>query len=202
MMFVWIPNPLGLGAPLPVTAVIAIKALGFGKPTMLFGGSVVTDAIITMLIALVFIWGTTWCAIVSIHAGKWLPFIGICVRLGLFALFILLAIAYAFSGRASGAHITGTDLLPTSNWLVIVSVIFPLLVFSWCGPEAPNGAGEEIRNPRRDVPLAIIRGGMVATVAHIVIIAAILFTLSKTQLSLASGFISAYQLVTGVLPGP
>src|SRR2546430_13523287 len=129
MMFVWIPNPLGLGAPLPVTAVIAIKTLGFGKPNMLFGGSVVADAIITMLIALVFIWGTTWSAIISLHAGKWLPVIGVYMRLGLFALFILLAIAFALSGHASGAHITVTDLVPTSNWLVIASAIFPALVF-------------------------------------------------------------------------
>src|SRR5205807_2566626 len=115
-MLYWISNPLWLGGTLAVTAVIAIKTLGFGKPNMLFGGSVVADAIITMLIALVFIWGTTWSAIISLHAGKWLPTIGICVRLGLFALFILLAIAFAFSGRASGAHIAASDLLPTSNW--------------------------------------------------------------------------------------
>src|SRR5436190_1395449 len=201
-MFYWISNPLWLGGTLAVTAVIAIKTLGFGNPTMLFGGSVVTDAIITMLIALVFIWGTTWCAIVSIHAGKWLPTIGICVRLGLFALFILLAIAYAFSGRAAGAHITVADMLPTSNWLVIVSVIFPLIVFSWSGPELQNAAGEEMRNPRRDVPRAITRAVIVTTVAHIAIVAAILFTLPKTQLSQANGFISAYQIVTSVLPGP
>ena len=201
-MFYWVSNPLWIGGTLAVTAVIAIKTLGFGKPNMLFGGSVVADAIITMLIALVFIWGTTWSAIISLHAGKWLPVIGVYVRLGLFAVFILLAIVFALSGHVSGAHITVTDLAPTSNWLVIASAIFPVLVFAWSGPELQNGAGEEMRNPRRDVPLSIIRACIVATVAHFVIIAAILFTLSKTQLSLASGFISAYQIVTSVLPGP
>jgi amino acid transporter len=201
-MIYWVSNPLWIGGTLAVTAIIAIKTLGFGNPGMLFGGSVVVDTIITLLIALAFIWFTTGCAIISLKAGKWLPFIGICLRLGLFTLFILLAIAFAFSGHASGAHIAAGDLLPSSNWLVIMSSIIPLMVFSWSGPELQNGAGEEMRNPRRDVPRSISRAVIVTTVAHIAIVAAILFTLSKSQLSQASGFISAYQIVTSVLPGP
>jgi hypothetical protein len=59
-----------------------------------------------------------------------------------------------------------------------------------------------MRNPRRDVPIAIIRSGIVTTVAYILILGTILLTLPKGQLSQASGFISAYQLVNGVLPGP
>lgn len=201
-MFYWVSNPLWIGGTLAVTAVIAIKTLGFGNPNMLFGGSVAADAIITMLLALVFIWGTTWSAIISLRVGKWLPVIGVYARLGLFALFILLAIFFAFSSHASGAHIGVADLAPTSNWLVIASVIFPALVFGWSGPELQSGAGEEMHNPRRDVPRSITRACIVGTLAHFVIVAAILFTLPKNQLSQASGFIGAYQLVTGVLPGP
>src|SRR5262249_53575574 len=75
-MFYWVSNPLWIGGTLSVTAVLAIKTLCFGNASMLFGGSVASDAIITMLIALVFIWGTTWCAIISLRAGKWLSLIG------------------------------------------------------------------------------------------------------------------------------
>jgi amino acid transporter len=201
-MLYWISNPLWVGGTLSVTAIIAIKTLWFNNPSMLFGGSVVADAIITMIIALIFIWSTTWCAIISLRAGKWLTIIGSYVRLALFAVFILLAIAFAFSGRAGGAHITVADLRPTSNWLAIVAGILPVLVFNWFGFEVQNGAGEEMRNPRRDVPAAIIRAGIVLVVAYIAILATILFILPKDQLSQASGFISAYRLVNGVLPGP
>jgi amino acid transporter len=201
-MFYWVSNPLWIGGTLSVTAVLAIKTLCFGNSSTLFGGSVTADAIITMLIALVFIWGTTWCAIISLRAGKWLSLIGSYGKLGLYALFILLAIAFVFSGRASGAHITVTDLRPTSNWLVIVTAILPLMVFNWCGFELQNGAGEEMRNPRRDVPVAIIRSGIVAVVAYTAIVATILFVLPKAQLGQASGFINAFQLVSSILPGP
>ncbi len=63
-MLYWVSNPLWIGGTLTVTAIIAIKTLWFGNPNILFGGSVVTDAIIKMLIALVFIWGTAWSAII------------------------------------------------------------------------------------------------------------------------------------------
>ncbi len=201
-MLYWVSNPLWIGGTLSVTAVIAIKTLCFGNSSTLFGGSVTADAIITMLIALVFIWGTTWCAIISLRAGKWLSLIGSYGKLGLYALFILLAIAFVFSGRASGAHVTPMDLLPSPNWLVIVTAILPLMVFNWCGFELQNGAGEEMRNPRRDVPVAIIRSGIVAVVAYSAIIATILFVVPKGQLGQASGFINAFQLISSILPGP
>jgi amino acid transporter len=201
-MLYWVSNPLWVGGTLAVTAIIAIKTLCFGNPNILFGGSVVTDAIVSMIIALIFIWGTIWCAIISLHSGKWLSVIGVYGKIGLFAVFILLAIAFAFSGRAAGAHTAVADLVPSSGWLVIVTAILPLMIFNWSGFELQNGAGEEMRNPRRDVPIAIFRAGIVGTVTFSVIIATILFTLPKDQLSQASGFISAYRLVNGVLPGP
>jgi amino acid transporter len=201
-MFYWVSNPLWVGGTLAVTAILAIKTLWFGNPDLLLGGSVVSDALITMLIALLFIWGTTWSAIVSLHSGKWISILGSYVKLGLFVLFILLAVVFALSGRATGEHITVTDLLPSSDWLLIVTAILPLLIFNWVGFELQNGAGEEMLHPRRDVPIAIVRSGIIATVAYGVILATMLFVLPKDQLSQASGFISAYQLVNGVLPGP
>src|SRR5260370_16691098 len=201
-MLYWISNPLWLGATLAVTAIVAIKTLWFGNPQMLFGGSALVDAIVSMLIALLFIWGTVGCPIVSLHSGKWLSVYGMYVKLGLFALFIVLAVAYAFSGHASGAHITFADLAPSSSVLVIVTAILPVLVFNWSGFEVQNGAGQEMRNPQRDVPLAIIRTGLVAVVTYGVVIGIILFTLPKSQLANASGFLPAFQLAAGILPGP
>jgi amino acid transporter len=201
-MFYWISNPLWLGGTLAVTAIIAIKTLWFGNPDFLFGGSIVSDAIIEMVIALIFIWGTIWSVIVSLHSGKLLSVYGSYIKLGLFALFIALTIAFAISGQARGGHLTLADLAPSTNWALIVTAILPALIFNWGGFEVQNGAGEEMRNPQRDVPRSVIRSGLIAFLAYAVIIAIILFTLSKGQLNNATGFISAYQIVESVLPGP
>src|SRR2546423_14152231 len=71
-MLYWISNPLWVGGSLSVGAIAAIKLLWFGSLSYKFGGSNVSDAIIEMVIALAFIWGTTWCAIMSLRFGKWL----------------------------------------------------------------------------------------------------------------------------------
>jgi amino acid transporter len=197
-MFYWISNPLWVGGTLSVVSIVAIKTFWFGNPQYQFGGNGIADACISLAIALVFIWGTIWCSIISLHRGKWLFFLGLYTKLGLLAVFILLAIVYGFSGQATGQRLTFSDLLPGSGWLAIL----PLLIFNWSGCELQNGAGDEMRNPRRDVPLSLIRAGALAVIVFCGVVAAIMFTVPKEQLSGVSGFISAYQIVAGVLPGP
>jgi glutamate:GABA antiporter len=201
-MLYWISNPLWLGGTLAVTAIVAIKTLWFGNPNIKLGGSTTTDAIFMIVIGLIFIWVTMWCAIVTLRSGKWLSIFGSYVKIALLVLFAILALAYAFGGHATGEHISFSDLTPTTNVLAIITVILPALVFNWGGFEVQNGAGEEMRRPQRDVPLSILRSGIVAIVAYTVLIAAVLFTLPKNQLSNASGFLATFQIVIGNLPSP
>ncbi len=197
----WISNPLWVGGTLSVTAITAIKTFWFLNPNYTFGGSKVTDAIVEMVIALIFIWGTTWCAIMSLRFGKWLSVFGSYVKLALFAVFVVLALIFVVGGHAKGAHFTAVDLVP-SNWGLIVSGILPVLIFNWVGFELQNGAGEEMHNPQRDVPVSLIRSGIIAVIAYAIPIAVILFALPKDQITNASGFLKAFQTVSGVLPAP
>src|SRR5215472_6681907 len=125
-MLYWISNPLWVGGTLAVTAIIAIKTFWFGSPSFKFGGSNVTDAIVEIVIALLFIWGTTWCAIMSLKFGKWLSVFGSYVKLTLLAIFIVLTIAFFASGHAVGKHLGLTDFIPTSDWGFVVSAILPI----------------------------------------------------------------------------
>jgi amino acid transporter len=198
----WITNPIWVGGTLSVTAILAIKTLWFGNPQMRFGGSIIVDAVVSLLIALIFIWGTIWSVIISPRKGKLLSIYGTYVKIGLLVLFTILAIAYALSGHALGAHYTLVDFMPSSNTVAIITTIFPLLVFNWSGFEIQNGAGEEMHHPRRDVPRAIIRAGIITVVTMGVVIGTIFLTLPKDQLASATGFLAAYQIVVGILPGP
>src|SRR5581483_4843819 len=200
-MLYWISNPLWVGGTLAVTAIAAIKTFWFLNPNYQFGGTTTSDAIVEIVIALLFIWGTSWCAIMSLKFGKWLSVFGSYVKLALFAVFIVLAAVFVFGGHSTGTHITVTDLIP-NNWGLIVSGILPVLIFNWVGFELQNGAGEEMQNPQRDVPRSLIRAGIIAVIAYAIPITVILFALTKSQLSNAGGFLKAFQVVAGVLPGP
>ncbi len=201
-MLYWISNPLWLGGSLSVTAIAAIKTLWFNNPKMLMGGSQVSDALIEMAIALFFIWGTIWFTTVSLAIGKWLAVFGSYVKLALLGIFVLLALVFFFGGHATGQHLGAGDILPTGDWGVIFSAILPILIFNWVGFEVQNGAGEEMHDPQRDVPRSLIRAGGLAVVAYTIPIAIILFALTKSQLSGATGFVQAFQTVSSVLPTP
>src|SRR5258708_16636686 len=58
-----------------------------------------------------------------------------------------------------------------------------------------------MHDPQRDVPRSLIRAGIIAVIAYAIPITVILFTLPKDQLSNAGGFVKAFQVVAGVLPG-
>src|SRR6266566_4085688 len=201
-MLYWVSNPLWIAGTLSVGAIAAIKTFWFGSTSYQFGGTKVSDAIIEIVIAVLFIWGTTWCAIMSLRFGKWLSVFGSYVKLTLLAVFIVLTFIFVAGGHATGQHFGVADLIPTNQWGFVVSAILPVLIFNWVGFELQNGAGEEMHDPQRDVPRSLIRAGLVAVVAYGLVISVILFALTKNQLSSASGFTAAFQVVAGVLPGP
>src|SRR5207245_154824 len=149
---------------------------------------------------LIFIWGVTWSAILSLRVGKWLSVFGSYAKFALIAVFVVLSLVYVFGGHSTGQHLTFTDLIPTANWLPILGAVLPVLIFNWVGFELQNGAGEEMVNPQRDVPRSLIRAGIIAVIAYTIPITVIIFTLTKGQLSNAGGFIKAYQVVNNILP--
>jgi glutamate:GABA antiporter len=200
-MLYWISNPLWIGGTLAISAIGAITLFFFGDLNYQVGGSAATNAIFRIVVSLIFIWGVTWSAILSLRVGKWLMVFGSYAKFGLFALFAVLSIVYLLGGHSTGQHLTLSDLAPSADWTLIFSAVIPLLIFNWVGFELQNGAGEEMVNPQRDVPTSIIRSGIIATIAYIVPIAAVLFTLSASQLTNVGSFLTAYRTVDTVL-GP
>src|SRR5947209_12064482 len=199
-MLYWVSNPLWLGGTLAVGAIAAIKAFWFGSLSYQFGWTAGIDATVEILIALFFIWGTIWCAILSLRVGKYISVFGSYLKLGLLVVFVLLSMLFLLGGHSRGSSLNAADLLPT-NFALIVSGILPVLIFQWQGFEVQNGAGEEMENPQRDVPRSIIRAGAVAVVAYAAFLLTILLVLPKDQLSNVGSFLSAFNAIDVVL-GP
>ena len=199
-MLYWVSNPLWLGGTLAVGSIAAIKLLWFGSLNFKFGGNPTTDALVEILIALFFVWGTIWCAILSLRVGKYISVFGSYLKLGLLGVFVLLAVAFVLGGHSKGGSLNAADLIP-SNFGLIVSGILPVLIFQWQGFEVQNGAGEEMENPQRDVPRSIIRAGITAVFAYAAFLITILLVLPKDQLSNVGSFLAAFKSVASVL-GP
>jgi amino acid transporter len=199
--FYWITIPLLLGGAIPVGIIAALKIFWFGNANVLFGGHLVTDALIELAIAFVLIWGITCGAIISLRRGKWISILGTYVKLTLLTMFLVLAGIFFVSGSGKGAHFGLADLVP-ANWGLIVSGILPVLIFLWTGVETQSSAAEEMDNAQRDVPRAILRAGIIVVILYSLFLLAILIALPKSQLTIVGSFFNAFQAVNAVLPAP
>jgi amino acid transporter len=197
----WITVPLLIGGSSAVIMIVALKIFWFGGANFLFGSNVVTDVLVELALALLFIWGITFGAIISLRRGKWISTVGFFVKLALLSIFLVLAGIFVVSGSGNGGHVAVADLVP-ANWGLIASSILPIVVVLWLGAEMQSSAAEEMANAQRDVPRAILRAGIIVVIFYSLFLLAILFALPTNQLSAIGSFLNAFQTVNRVLPAP
>lgn len=199
--FYWITIPLLIGGSVALSMIAALKIFWLGSATSLIGGHLLTDVLVELALAFVFIWGITVCAIIALRRGKWISTVGFFVKLALLSIFLVLASIYFVSGSDKGTHVGVADLVPT-NWGLIASSILPVLVFLWLGAETQSSAAEEMNNAQRDVPNAILRAGIIVVILYCLFVLAILIALPTNQLTSVGSFLNAFQAVNNVLPAP
>jgi len=76
-----------------------------------------------------------------------------------------------------------------------------VLFFNFVGFELPNAAGDEMKNPQRDVPFTVLRSAIAAVALYGVPILAILMVLPADQITGLGGFIDAMKSVFTVYGG-
>ena len=104
---------------------------------------------------------TVGIAIIAFRIGKWGPSIGTFVKITVVGLFTVLFIVFLVQhGRPAGTS-TVADLKPSVTGFLTATGI---LVFLRVGFEVSNGTSEEMRNPRRDVPVVIASSGAIGAV--------------------------------------
>jgi glutamate:GABA antiporter len=173
----WISNPLWVGGSL---AFISTQAWStYIHPV---GSQTLGDYVFK----LGFIWGTVIVAIMALRRGKWIPNLGAIVRIAVLGLFSVTVVIYAID---HGVHGYGVhDFGPSSA--VFIGLV-PLLLFNYVGFELQSGAAEEMENPRRDVPVAVARGGLIAMLCYAIPIFGIVSVLPTTKVSGIAGFLDA-----------
>jgi glutamate:GABA antiporter len=180
----WIANPIWLGGTLTITAVATFNAFFFN----LGGGK--------YIFGLLFIWISVWAAILSFGVGKWLPTVGAWGRMLVLGFFSFTVIIYAIKHGVHG--VGGGSFKPT--YPVFIALV-PVLFFNYVGFELPNAAGDEMKNPQKDVPFTVIRAAFMAVILYGLPILAILLVLPLSQVTSLGGFIDAIKTVFTVYGG-
>jgi glutamate:GABA antiporter len=183
----WLSNPLWVGGTLTAATIEVLNTFVLAKPM---------STTWEIVVGLIFTWVTVGIAVIAFRIGKWGPNIGTFVKIAVVAIFGVLFIAYLVQhGRPAGAA-TAADLKPSlDGFLTAIGI----LVFLWVGFELSNGASEEMRNPKRDVPKMIVGSGIIAALIYGVVILGIILVIPSAGLSNVAGFADAYSAVAGVL---
>src|SRR5215472_16043572 len=193
----WVSNPIWVGGTLGITALTTIQVF-FNKGNPLPGPKILGGAtLLDVVFVLAFIWFTVVAAIISFSIGKWVPTIGAFMRSVLLGFFTISVVVYAIK---NGIHNTfgGHAFLP--SYAIFIAAV-PVLVFNYVGFELPNAAGEEMKNPQRDVPAGVARSAVGTVLLYGLPILAILLLLPKGQVTGLTGFIAAIKSVFTVYGG-
>ncbi len=184
----WITNPVWIGGTLAGACVGAIEVF--------FNSGKQVSTPVFYIIALVFVWVSILAAIMSFSKAKWLPTAGAFARFLLLGLFTVTVIIYA---ARHGVHGLGASSYKPSyaGFVALVGV----LLFNYVGFELPSSAGEEMTNPRRDVPFAIARSAVGSVLLYAVPVLGILLVLPASAVTNFGGFVDAMKMTFTVYGG-
>ena len=146
-----------------------------------------------ILIGVIMTWITVWIGVKTLETSKWVPNIG-----AIFKALIMVVIgvaAFIFAGKNGVANdLSFGNLLPTWD----AGLFFlPVIVYNFMGFELMSGAGDEIKNPGKDIPRAIIISGLLITVFYMLGTVGMLMALPVDELGLVEGIIDTLRILLG-----
>jgi amino acid transporter len=141
--------------------------------------------------------------VVGLDVGKWLHNVGalaMWVPVG-----IVIAMGFiAWHRYGSATQFTLHSMIPSTH---INDLIFwSVLTFAFGGCETASFMGEEIKNARRTIPLALLSGGVTVTICYILGTVCVLLALPSSEVSSLQGLVQAVSKTAsrvgfpGVLP--
>jgi amino acid transporter len=135
-------------------------------------------------------------AVLSFKVGKWIPILGAFARFILLGFFTLSTVIFAFIHGVHSVHASEFGI-SKSGLIALASVI----MFNYVGFELPNAAGDEMKDPQKDVAFSIVRSATSAILIYSLPVLGILIVLPSSQVSGLGGFIDAMRAVFTVYGG-
>lgn len=143
-----------------------------------------------------------WLALITllnirgVDAGKWLNNISALGGIVPLTVLILLAAA-SYSRFGAATHFAAASFVPH---LTLKNAIFwSSVFFAFGGVEAGSAMGDEIQNPRRVIPLAILVGGAVLAIGYIAGTGALLIALPADAVGGPDGFVNGIRMMSARL---
>jgi amino acid transporter len=145
-------------------------------------------------LSMVLLWSFTLLNVRGLGVGKWVNNLGAVGAVG--ATLVLLSIAVAAFARSGGQGLRSlpgvSGLLPTlSEWRTVSA--FSVICFGLVGLELASVMGDEVKDPRRNIPRAALVGGLVCGILYLAATVSLLLALPAGELSVVQGVLQAFE---------
>jgi amino acid transporter len=141
--------------------------------------------------------------IIGLDVGKWLHNVG-AVAMWIPVCIVIVMGFVAWHRYGSATSFTMRSMTPSTHLNDII--FWSVLTFAFGGCETASFMGEEIKNARRTIPIALLSGGVVVTVCYILGTVCVLLALPSSEVNSLQGLVQAVSKTAsrvgfpGVLP--
>ena len=146
-------------------SLLLFAAANFALVVAADGAALTDNRLYSIVFVLGFLWLCTGLNILGLEAGKWLQHVG-SIATWIPAALLIVCGAVAFATFGSATSFSPSELVPREDLLTTMS-LWSSMCFAFSGFEIASMVGQEIKNPRRTIPLAIIVSGVAVTVIYI-----------------------------------
>lgn len=138
-----------------------------------------------IVMAIVLSWLTVAFGVVSLDVSKWIPNAGAFIKAAIMLLLGAGGIYHVYH-HGTANEFTVATLTPQLS----ASLAFlPVIVYNYLGFELMSGAGEEMKDPARDVPRAVVFSGLAIALFYLLATFGILAVLPQDEIGLVEGLL-------------
>jgi amino acid transporter len=159
--------------------------------------NLVDNRFYSIAFVLAFLWLCTALNVIGLQAGKWLQHVG-AVATWVPAALLIVCGAIAFASFGSATSFAPSELIPRDDLLTTMS-LWSSMCFAFSGFEISSMVGQEVKNPRRTIPMGIIISGLLVTAIYILSSSSVLVAVPASELAERSGIADAIDLTMGRL---
>ncbi len=149
---------------------------------------------ISIPLQLLFIWGITAVSCTKLSDSKWI--LNLAAVIKALIMFSIGALGIYFAARHGSANdFTPKSFLPSFNaeGLSNISVI----IFNFLGFEVVTSFASEMSNPKKEIPKALILGGIIIAAFYLLSAFGISVAIPADELTVSSGIIESFDLLSG-----
>lgn len=143
------------------------------------------------VIGIILTWITVAIGIADINVGKWFPNVGGVIKTFLLLFLGFIGIKYALTHGPANSFAAGNWSISWSTTLAFA----PVIVYNYMGFELMSSASHEMENPQKDVPKAILIGGIIIAFVYIFSTFGILSALPVEDVNIVTGVTDAFQMM-------